>query len=396
MISNPGFSFKNIVGKHQILPSMEYELPAWGSLYEDAIVCVGSPKLKDIYSEAKPLSKEENSIALKFASINIDDNDEILDFCNKYGLLTSSYIFANFRNSYIFFNDTKAGFSQRIPLPYQEREWVITYKKSVLTMRFLIELDTAVRARNYQRIAEILCYICLDLTCLEFENDDESLPTRNTETYQYRHSFTMCATRHGYVQFFSDLNPDITEYILHFADDLLIDVELEKQHLRPRQYLQFDYPMWHHLTALFYGIAIQAHIFVHPLGKVEFSKSFKEIDLSNFIKPETLIALGRAAISDIFKEHLHTVFPEIEYANGLPSASWRIPTLLDAMFLELFFRFSPIGEIRKCADPKCGKFFEWSPSKPNQKYCDNICAMRVAKRNQRAREREKQKKELSE
>lgn len=393
MITNPGFSFVNTVGKHKILPCEKTDLPIWGPLYENAIVCVEPGEQIFVYSDDKPLSKKDDSVALRFASIDINNYNEILNFCDNYGMLSSEFNFSNFRNSYIFFEDSKDAFAKRMPILYQEREWLIEFQRSVITMRLLLELDGAIKSKNIQRISEILCSLCLDMTCLEFENDDESLPNRKTETYQYRHSFTIFSSKHGYKKFSNNNNLDISKYVLQFANELVLDVNLEEIGFRPkRQYLQFDYPMWHHLTALFYGIAIHSSILINPLGSVSFSIPFKDIDLSHFINEKSIVALGRAALSDIFKEHLHRVFPEIEYSEGKHVASWRIPSLLDAMYLELFFRFSPVGEIRKCADPKCNNFFEWSPSKPNQKYCDNTCALRAAKRSQRAREREKRKK----
>lgn len=112
------------------------------------------------------------------------------------------------------------------------------------------------------------------------------------------------------------------------------------------------------------------------------------------LKEENLLNLARAVLSDLFKEKLENVTPEIQFDSGKQQASWRIPSLIDAMYLELFFRFSPTGQWRKCADPKCSGvgYFEWTPSKPNQKYCCNVCALRVAKQEQRKRMREQQNK----
>lgn len=100
------------------------------------------------------------------------------------------------------------------------------------------------------------------------------------------------------------------------------------------------------------------------------------------------VALAKAVLSDVFREKLHRVFPEIRYdEDNIPQSAWRIPTLLDAMYLEIFFRFSPNGVIKKCANQTCNNYFEWSKSTPTKIYCSQRCAMLMAKRKQREREK---------
>ena len=99
-------------------------------------------------------------------------------------------------------------------------------------------------------------------------------------------------------------------------------------------------------------------------------------------------SMTKGIFSDIFKENLHSVYPEIVFSKaGMAESTWRIPSLIDAMYLELFFRYSPNSSVRKCENPTCTGFFIYESSRPTKKYCDESCAKLMAKRMERARKR---------
>lgn len=148
MVSNPGFSFTNINGKYKIVPIEKTDFHDVDPLYSEAIVCDEVGDLVTIYSEDKVVTKVSDSIAFKFAKINISHNNEILDFCSRYGLIMSELNFANFRNDYLFFESKKDEFTKRIPLVHKERDHLTDIKKSIIAMRYTLSLTVVMNVHS--------------------------------------------------------------------------------------------------------------------------------------------------------------------------------------------------------------------------------------------------------
>lgn len=388
MVSNPGFSFTNINGKYKIVSIEKTDFHDVDPLYSEAIVCDEVGDLVTIYSEDKVVTKDSDSIAFKFAKINISRNNEILDFCSRYGLIMSERNFANFRNDYLFFESKKDEFTKRIPLVHKERDRITDIKKSIIAMRYTLSLSEAINNRDFETIIKIITYFCFDLTN-HFSSPDALCAT---ELYRFNRDFRCYCDECGYEAFnYQEVNFTlaVTSFLAELEHDEFIE-NLWHANGQPyrRRYIDYDFTEWRHIKGLFEDILSQTELItVEPFGEVKFSKPFSEITIFKQLQEKNLLNLARAVLSDLFKEKLHTVYPEIQIENGKQVASWRIPTLLDAMYLELFFRFSPTGQVKRCADPSCDGFFTWTPSRPTQKYCCNECALRVAKREQRKREK---------
>lgn len=389
MISNPGFSFSNVIGKHHIDSLDKANLDNLGALYSEAIVCTEQRSIIQIYSHYQNPSSESGSIALQFSEINIDNIQEILDFCDHYGLINSERIFANFRNDYIFLEENKSDFSKKIPLPHKERMYLTDFKKAVAAMRLLLELSSAIHDRDFDTIVKIITFFCFDLTVHDYEGS-----TRATELFQFNHAFYRYAEDCGYVPFNYE-SLDYSDMISSFLESIHADEAIEKSFNKngfafPRHYPQSDYSEWLHLRALFDDLLSVTDIqSITPYGEVLFNPPLSAINYLISLKEDQLLNLAKAVLSDLFKENLHRISPEIQYENNQLLSSWRIPSLLSAMYLELFFRFSPYGQIKICANPTCKKAFTWTSSKPTKKFCCTECAVLMAKRNQRKRERER-------
>lgn len=391
MIYNPGFTFSNINGKHRIGSITETDMPYVDPLYSEVIIADEVGSLVKIYSDSKGIVKASESPALQFARININDNDAIIDFCNRYGLPLSERNFANFRNDYLFFDENKDNFTMKIPLSHKERDRLSDIKKSIIEMRYLLDLNAAISSHDLDTIVKIITFFCLDLTKHNGSPDAHV----KTELFQFNHAYRRYTEDYCNYQPFQYKQFDFTIALRGFLNELVADYAAEQECQSwgfpyKRKYVQYDFTEWRHLRALFDDLLSVTNIIrVSPFGEVEFSTPLAECNYLKQLKKENLLNLARAVLSDLFKHKLDTVSPEIQFESGRQFASWRIPTLIDAMYLELFFRFSPNGQIRKCADPKCTGigYFEWTPSKPNQKYCCNTCAMRIAKQEQRKRDK---------
>ena len=81
MVANKGFSFNNIVGMYAIKEmSTNHKLNSTNKI----ITALYPGNLKQLYSQN---SYEEGSIAYEFQSIDTNDVEQIIQFCNQYGLL---------------------------------------------------------------------------------------------------------------------------------------------------------------------------------------------------------------------------------------------------------------------------------------------------------------------
>lgn len=393
MITNPGFSFIGVSGQHSIIPTYETDLKVWGPIYTESVICNYDGELVTVYSNGPGFSYDDESVAMQFAAIDIADHNTILNFCDKYGMPAAARQNANFRNDYLFFNENKDNFSKAIPFGrHKETMWLGIIKKEIIDLRLTMELNQAIQDENMERLISIITFICLDLSGLDFEGSE-----RRTETFQFNHAFFRIAEHLGYSKQFGPECADFSTYIKSFLESIDTDFYMtESYHANgedyPSLYPQIYFSMWQHLVSLFtWLIQVTTIETISPYGEVVFNPPLHSLDLSDITAEKNqLINTAKGVLSDIFKEKLHRVYPELVFNKGNnPETSWRIPSLVDAMYLEVFFRLTPSTSIKKCANPTCPNYFQWSTVRRTRKYCCSECAVLMAKRAQRAREKEK-------
>lgn len=391
MLTNPGFSFTGVSGEHKLVPTTQTDLPVWGPLYQEAIVCTYDGELVKVYENGPGFNYTDDSIAMNFAAIDINDADAIINFCNKYGMPYSSRQFGNFRNDYIFFSGDKDEFSRVVPVSgKREREWLYTMQRDIVHMQLIINLNQAIQDCDFVRICEIMLYFCCDLHRLDFEGS-----SRQTETFQFNHHFFRFAESNGYSKSNGFMGANLNELIIGFLKDVenaYQESEMMSAIGFPHKdkYTQIYFSMWQHLHHWLFVITEQTSITdIDPFGVVTFSTALCSDQLVHSDDvADNLLKTARGIFTDVFKENLHRVYPEMVFnKGGEPESSWRIPTLIDAMYLELFFRFTPSSSVRKCMNPTCPNFFVRTSSRPAKIYCDDACAKLMAKRMERERKR---------
>lgn len=391
MLTNPEFTFYGISGEHTILPVSKTDLPSWGPLYNEAVVCTYDEKLVKVYDNGPGYAGIDKSIALEFVSIKPTDTAAIIKFCNKYGMPNSSRQFGNFRNDYLFFNENKDDFSKVIPLvEHRERTWLYGIQRDILHMQLCIKLNQAIEQKHFCEIVDILLYFCFDLYGLDFKETE-----RKTETFQFNHAFYRYAEENGFSQNTGLVLTSIHDLIEGFLSDIDSSYyEAEMLHScgipHKDKYVQIYFSMWQHLHQFFTWLINHVTILeISPFAEITYSEPLANL-LSSLSETdsEALLKTAKGVFSDIFKENLHSVYPEIVFSKeGTAESTWRIPSLIDAMYLELFFRYTPNSSVRKCENPTCTGFFVYESSRPTKKYCNESCAKLMAKRMERARKR---------
>ena len=389
MLTNPGFTFSGISGEHKIVPTSQTDLPIWGPNYDEAVICTYDGELVKVYDNGPGFGFTDESLAMEFAAIDINDKKQIIDFCNKNGMPSSMRQFGNFRNDYIFFEDDKDKFSKAIPLAtHRERTWLFTIQRDIIHMNKCIRLNQAIQDSDYAGIIEILLYFCFDLYGLDFEGSE-----RRTETFKFNHHFFRYAEENGYDKQVGPINLSIHDLISGFIQDIdnaFLESEMCHSYGFPHKdkYVEIYFSLWQHLHGIFSGV-IQSTTIVEitPFGSVKMTTPIP-IETMTESDKDSIIKTAKSVFTDLFKENLKSVYPEIVFnKKGIPESSWRIPTLIDAMYLELFFRFTPSSSVRKCANPTCNNFFTRTSSRPTKIYCTEDCAKLMAKRKERARKK---------
>lgn len=393
MVVNKGFSFSNMVGEYALDENEQQN----NYVNEDCCIVERYPgKLKTLYSQN---SFEEGSIAHEFASIDISDIKAILKFCSKYGLLYSSRIERNITNDYMFFHEHKSNFSQIIPTDKQDRLFLSTFKREVITMRRFLGIKSAIDSKNLVLIVDNLIKFLLTYT------DRTHIPS-DTETERFNYYFYLFI-RHRY-RYYSDLEEhrdyfnkfadfDIQAAIGDFLDVLEIYIHLDTDEERKSQFgtvLKLD-DMFHCTWQAYHTILTKLKsitiIQSDTDGRnITFSPELSLELLSNAgITLENVSIAANACISDIMNSQTGYITPELRYEKGTLIADWHITTLLEAMYMELQVTFSPNTQIKKCANPTCNSFFNVPVENKRKIYCCERCALLMAKRKQRERDKSK-------
>lgn len=385
MVVNKGFSFNNMVGLYGI-KEVPARYPKYTGETENVIMEMYPGKLTPIYSNN---SYEEGSIAYEFASIDTSDLQAILDFCLKYGLLSSDRLIRNTTNDYLFMKQTKSIFSEAVPNYEPDETYVRIFTQEVLTMRNLLSLKSALDSNNYVGILQALLSLLLCYTTrAEVENDSE---TERFTYYFYLYidrkekeealTIANMANFHNYLSdYLNELNYFVhaskEEWWLHGTFDA---TELNDMHHCTWQNYYDILDRILQITQISVSNDISELFFSTPLTD--------ELIFSTGITIEMLHRASMTCMSDMFNSQTYLITPELQYENGKLSSDWHISSLLEAMYMELLVSFTPNTQVKKCANPTCNSFFEVGVGNSRKIYCSQRCSLLMAKRKQRERDK---------
>lgn len=384
MVVNKGFSFNNIVG-------------IYGFFQEDGetvIKAVYPGRLKNLYSQN---SYEEGSIAYEFAAIDPSNEQEILDFCNKYGLLYSNRLEKNKTNDYMFFKTYKSVFSEVVPDYTPDVLPIATLQREIITMQRFLRLKSAVDSSDYITMVITLAEILLCYT------DRSHVPT-NTETERFNRFFYTFLKYHVSIakdgpeyrpEYLTDDCFDIHAATVGYLEELndyvhmTSDSEIEYYFGNVRRYDDMFHCTWEAYHDVLRSITDISHISTDIEGRfLHFSPDIEWSTLSNEISEKRIISAANACLSDMMNAQTSLISPELRYENDQLTADWHITSLLEAMYMELQVTFTPNTQIRRCNNPTCNYYFDVGKGNTKKIYCSQRCALLMAKRKQRQREKE--------
>ncbi|MCM1497177.1 MAG: CGNR zinc finger domain-containing protein [Clostridium sp.] len=117
------------------------------------------------------------------------------------------------------------------------------------------------------------------------------------------------------------------------------------------------------------------------LSNADFSK------LNDSMKA-SLLEIARFVLGEEINANLGNIHPE--YNIQTMSPSWKIDSLLGALYFSIFYLKPDLELYRPCANPRCGRYFLVKTTSTRTMYCSQECRNRVMQDRYRKRKRESQ------
>lgn len=109
-------------------------------------------------------------------------------------------------------------------------------------------------------------------------------------------------------------------------------------------------------------------------------------EFSNEIK-KAIIDVSKYVIGEEINANLSGIYPLYDTHTMTPS--WRVSSLLSALYFSIFYIKPDMELYRQCANPRCGKYFLVKTTSTRTKYCSTECCNRVTQDTYRKNQRTK-------
>lgn len=103
---------------------------------------------------------------------------------------------------------------------------------------------------------------------------------------------------------------------------------------------------------------------------------------------KALIDIARLVIGEEINKNLDGIHPQYNITTMSPS--WRVGSLMGAIYFSIFYMKPGLELYRRCANPNCGQYFLVKTTSTRNKYCCPECGNATAQRNYRKRQNERQ------
>ena len=399
MIIDKGFYVDNYVGTYRMVYDEELNATMIVS-NERNCAAEGEKSLKK--KRIFCFDSSDEYIFLKLANLDISDDEEILKYCNSYGLPYSSqlcmdnelhidedieyvardFIRASARSKYSAF-DT------------MDRE---EFRRIATTIRMLVEFKNVLNeahTSSRSSIAKELIYYLVYFSLFsheeiyEYDNTD---PIPQTRTVFFQYSFQHFCREIESQE--SGLSIEEKLYVyLQYTKELS-----EKWHNGTLQgkripYLKINMPSYTLQTIMsFYQLLFARKLLGTNGWLTKIKDGINEVpEAALSLLP--LGALKEACVrvfSDIVNEGLVCVNPWLiadDSKQLTVEGHWRLKHQMEGIYMELFIEIAKNSQYRRCDNPTCAKLFSVSRNRPNKRYCCHECAALQAKRNERKRKR---------
>lgn len=419
MFLNGHYKYIGMRGKHSIeLKNKQSRYTGYSSNDSLELTIVEKGPF-EIYEAVINSDPNKESIALEFASIDVENNDEIIKFCDKYGqLFYDEYNTDEYNNNdYIFNNQSELWlFNSRIIQSIEDEKSkrnrlsnydpslsLSVFKECVITVKTIVQLSNAIYSRDAIEIIKTIIWFCFKR--YDYYDDDELAPS--TEFMRVNFYYRCCIYDYiasedldvSKLQYYSDA---IHLFINKMAEDFKTiedEANSKKEYLFGPSINHYD--MYNQTWKSLYKMMTR----LLEKSKIKAIDDFRNIEFDHDITPEEwdyivgdkneIINLGYSLLIDFYNDNLFRIKPKLVYSEGKLIPEISIPSLMEFIYIDLFFMNNEYTSFRKCENPTCDNIFQVSNSNSKRMYCSSRCAIQMAKRKQRMREKKKLEDDLN-
>ena len=102
---------------------------------------------------------------------------------------------------------------------------------------------------------------------------------------------------------------------------------------------------------------------------------------------EAIIETAQQLVAEEINSNLIGIYPHYDAITMTPS--WRVDSLLSALYFSIFYIKPGLELYRPCANPRCGRYFLVKTTSTKTKYCSSECCNRMTQDKYRKKIREK-------
>jgi len=390
MLLDTDFSFKNQIGK--------YEISTYKSIighnpdtHKEIIRCVANKGYKEIYQSAI-----SGSVAMDFSNIDPNDIQAILDFSNRYGLICPYHSSENLFNDDVYKTSFLSNEQQKVfneGLGGQFYSLWFT-QRAIVNLKYCLSLMKSIESKDLVTILSIITFFAFDENINEGDNSIVAVDG-SKQTTPNPHNYEIAYFNQLYRQYIKSndmlslsYNNKIKCFTAYYHKQI-IEMKITDSKFDGKMFAEF--PLLHNTSQTLleiYSLILNNFDItnISDLGNVSFNPPLSDTEISAIItNKDSIYALAKAILSDRMNIHLTKVRPSFRCNNSHYLPNWNIESLLDAMYLEIFFdNTSSHNQIKKCANCNCNKFFLAENSR--KIYCSANCAWATSKRKSRQKE----------
>lgn len=399
-----GFYVNNYVGTYKI----DYS-PIYGEIIvsQENLLAKeneGRLKRKRIFESD---SLEYEQIYTKFSNINIEQNEEILEYCNAYGLPYSSQIIRQ-KKLWMAMDKTNSNEStdadateniSQLSMEQLEMRDYMTLKgfhRSVILVRRLLQLQKLTGAitlncSEYTELLSLLIFFLFFSQEYDFDYDPREDAIPKTQLLRFQYAFQLFR-RKSQLSRYATKTQQIALFFRHckFLKEMGEDA-IESIHL----WSLINSKSVENVMNLFAFLEASLVAKDEPdkedlfsmdsYGEIIFTKNgIKELSLENRVEMRNL---GKEVLCAVINDGLHAITPMLSFDGKELKGDWELNFQMAGIFMEIYMEITNQFLVRQCANPTCGKFFSVSRNRPNKIYCGKRCALIIAKRKERARKK---------
>lgn len=114
-----------------------------------------------------------------------------------------------------------------------------------------------------------------------------------------------------------------------------------------------------------------------------------DLSTMNMEMKSSIIEIARHILGEEINANLDGIFPK--YDTKTMSPSWKVDSLLSAIYFSIFYLKPDLELYRQCANPRCQRYFLVKTTSTRTKYCCTECCNRVTQDRYRKKKREQTK-----